>query len=86
MPLWLKRSLFLIVAGVAAWIAGYYLAPYGFGHGRGSAGNRLDADVLEGLTVSHGQFTRTRTRGLEIDGLERVRPLHANTKGLPWTA
>jgi hypothetical protein len=30
MPLWLKRSLFLIVAGVAAWIAGYYLAPYGF--------------------------------------------------------
>ena len=32
MRLWLKRSLFLIVAGVAAWIEGYYLAPYGFEH------------------------------------------------------
>ena len=31
MPLRLKRSLFLLVAGVAAWIAGYYLARYGFG-------------------------------------------------------
>ena len=30
MPLWLKRSLFLIVAGVAAWVAGYYIAPLGF--------------------------------------------------------
>ena len=31
MPLWLKRSLFLLVVGVAAWVEGYYLAPYGFG-------------------------------------------------------
>ena len=31
MPLWLKRSLFPIVAGVAGWVEGYYLAPYGFG-------------------------------------------------------
>ena len=31
MPHRLKRSLFLIVVGVAAWIEGYYLAPYGFG-------------------------------------------------------
>jgi len=31
MPLWLRRSLFLLVAGVAAWIVGYYLASYGFG-------------------------------------------------------
>jgi hypothetical protein len=31
MPLWLKRSLFLIVAGVTAWVEGYYLAPFGFG-------------------------------------------------------
>ena len=30
MPLWLKRSLFLLVVGVAAWVEGYYLAPYGF--------------------------------------------------------
>ena len=25
-----KRSLFLLVAGVAAWVEGYYLAQYGF--------------------------------------------------------
>ncbi len=31
MPLWLKRSLFLIVVGVAACLEGHYLAPYGFG-------------------------------------------------------
>jgi hypothetical protein len=31
MPHRLKRSLFQIVVGVAAWIEGYYLAPYGFG-------------------------------------------------------
>ena len=31
MPLWLKRSLFLLVVGVAAWIEAYYLAPFGFG-------------------------------------------------------
>ena len=30
MPLRLKRSLFLLVAGVAAWVEGYYLAQYGF--------------------------------------------------------
>ena len=30
MPLWLKRSLFLVVVGVTAWVEGYYLAPYGF--------------------------------------------------------
>ena len=30
MPLWLKRSLFLLVVGVAAWVEGYYLAQYGF--------------------------------------------------------
>ena len=30
MPLWLKRSLFLLVAGVAAWVEDYYLAQYGF--------------------------------------------------------
>jgi membrane protein implicated in regulation of membrane protease activity len=30
MPLWLKRSLFLLVVGVAAWVVGYYLVPYGF--------------------------------------------------------
>jgi hypothetical protein len=28
---WLKRSLFLIVAGIIAWIARYYLPPLGFG-------------------------------------------------------
>ena len=31
MPHRLKRSLFLIVAGVAAWVEGVYLAPFGFG-------------------------------------------------------
>jgi hypothetical protein len=31
MPHWLKRFLFLVVVGVAAWIEGVYLAPYGFG-------------------------------------------------------
>jgi hypothetical protein len=30
MPLWLNRSLFLLAAGVAAWLEGYYLAPFGF--------------------------------------------------------
>jgi hypothetical protein len=30
MPLWLKRFLFLVVAGIAAWVAGYYLGPFGF--------------------------------------------------------
>ena len=30
MPLRLKRSLFLLVAGVAAWVEGFYLAPCGF--------------------------------------------------------
>ena len=32
MPHRLKRCLFLLVAGVAAWIEGYYVAPYGFEH------------------------------------------------------
>ena len=31
MPLWLKRSLFLLVVIVAAWFEGVYLAPFGFG-------------------------------------------------------
>ena len=31
MRLWLKRSLFLLVVIVAAWLEGYYLAPFGFG-------------------------------------------------------
>jgi hypothetical protein len=30
MPLWLKRSLFLLVVGVAASVEGYYLAPFDF--------------------------------------------------------
>ena len=50
MPLWLKRSLFLV--GVTAWVEGYYLAPYGFEYvafavaDNRSVGDRLDADVL----------------------------------------
>jgi hypothetical protein len=31
MPLWLKRSLFLLVVLTAAGLEGVYLAPYGFG-------------------------------------------------------
>jgi hypothetical protein len=31
MPHWLKRFLFLLVVGVAAWVEGVYLAPFGFG-------------------------------------------------------
>ena len=31
MPLWLKRSLFLLVAGVTGWLEGFYLARFGFG-------------------------------------------------------
>jgi hypothetical protein len=30
MPHWLKRFLFLLVVGVAAWIEGLYLGPLGF--------------------------------------------------------
>jgi hypothetical protein len=28
---WLKRSLFLLVLVIAAWLEGYYIAPLGFG-------------------------------------------------------
>jgi hypothetical protein len=31
MPPWIKRFLFLLVVGVAAWVEGYYLSPFGFG-------------------------------------------------------
>jgi hypothetical protein len=31
MPLWLKRSLFLLIAGVVGWVEGFYLGPFGFG-------------------------------------------------------
>jgi hypothetical protein len=31
MPSWFKRFLFLVIVGVAAWVEGYSLGPFGFG-------------------------------------------------------
>ena len=64
MRLWLKRSLFLIVAGVAAWIEGYYLAPYGFEHVAFALlitvilAIRLDGDALEGVKRRKAPMTK----------------------------
>jgi len=64
MPLWLKRSLFLLVVIVAAWLEGVYLAAFGFG----TVALALAITVI--LAIG---WMRTLLEGVTV-GLARVRP------------